>query len=193
MKVNNISKIYLANFLKNLNFFGAIGIPYFIDWIQIDYTRIFLLQAWFIFWTFVLEIPTGIIADKWGRKYSVGLGCLFFAVDMFFFGISRNYTIFYLAEFLGALGFTMISGADKALLYDTLCEINENGRARYYLARYELFGTIGLLISFPVGSLIVSQWRFEGVLAFPFLLTGILLTIAFLVFLWIARKRQAEF
>jgi len=192
MKVNNISKIYLANFLKNLNFFGAIAIPYFIDWIQVDYTRIFLLQAWFIFWTFVLEIPTGIVADKWGRKYSVGLGCLFFAADMFFFGISRNYTIFYLAEFLGALGFTMISGADKALLYDTVCEINESGRARYYLARYELFGTIGLLISFPVGSLIVSQWRFEGVLAFPFFLTGILLTIAFLVFLWIDEPNRIK-
>ena len=142
MKVNNISKIYLANFLKNLNFFGAIAIPYFIDWIQVDYTRIFLLQAWFIFWTFVLEIPTGIIAD--------------FRYRYVFFGISRNYTIFYLAEFLGAFVFTMISGADKALLYDTLCEINENRRARYYLARYELFGTIRLLISFPVGSQIVS-------------------------------------
>ena len=68
IKGNNISKIYLANFLKNLNFFGSIAIPFFIDWIQIDYTRIFLLQAWFIFWTFVLEIPTGIVADKWGSS-----------------------------------------------------------------------------------------------------------------------------
>jgi len=111
---------------------------------------------------------------------------------MFFFGISRDYTIFYLAEFLGALGFTMISGADKALLYDMLSEINENDRARYYLARYELFGTMGLLISFPVGSLIVSQWRYEGVLAFPFLLTGIFLTIAFLVFLWIDEPNRIK-
>ena len=190
MKKTNITKIYLANFLKNLHFFGSIAIPFFIEWIQVDYTRIFLLQAWFIFWTFILEIPTGIIADKWGRKYSVGLGCMLFGIDMLFFGISRNYYIFYLAEFLGALGFTMISGADKALLYDTLIEINEEKKARYYLARYELFGTIGLLISFPIGSLIVSQWRYKGVLAFPFLLTGIILIIAFLVFFWIREPKR---
>ena len=190
MKNTNITKIYLASFLKNLSFFGSITIPFFIDWIQVDYTRIFLLQAWFVFWVFMLEIPTGIVADKWGRKYSIALGCLLFGIDMFFFGFSRNYYIFYLSEFLGALGFTMISGADKALLYDTLIELNEEKKARYYLARYEFFGTIGLLISFPIGSLIVSQWHYKGVLAFPFLLTGIILMIAFLVLLWIEEPKR---
>ena len=192
MKHHNIHKIYLANFLKNLHFFGSLAIPYFIDWIRIDYTRIFLLQAWFIFWSFMLEIPTGIVADKWGRKYSVGLGCLLFGVDMFFFGLSRNYYLFYLGEFLGALGFTLISGADKALLYDSLGEIGEKKQARYYLARYELFGTIGLLISFPVGSLIVSQFQHERIIAFPFLLTGIFLTVAFFVFLWIDEPERVK-
>ena len=192
MKNTNITKIYLASFLKNLSFFGSITIPFFIDWIQVDYTRIFLLQAWFVFWVFMLEIPTGIVADKWGRKYSIALGCLLFGIDMFFFGFSRNYYIFYLSEFLGALGFTMISGADKALLYDTLIELNEEKKARYYLARYEFFGTIGLLISFPIGSLIVSQWHYKGVLAFPFLLTGIILMIAFLVLLWIEEPKRVR-
>ena len=192
MKNTNITKIYLASFLKNLSFFGSITIPFFIDWIQVDYTRIFLLQAWFVFWVFMLEIPTGIVADKWGRKYSIALGCLLFGIDMFFFGFSRNYYIFYLSEFLGALGFTMISGADKALLYDILIELNEEKKARYYLARYEFFGTIGLLISFPIGSLIVSQWHYKGVLAFPFLLTGIILMIAFLVLLWIEEPNRVR-
>ena len=192
MKNTNITKIYLASFLKNLSFFGSITIPFFIDWIQVDYTRIFLLQAWFVFWVFMLEIPTGIVADKWGRKYSIALGCLLFGIDMFFFGISRNYYIFYLSEFLGALGFTMISGADKALLYDILIELNEEKKARYYLARYEFFGTIGLLISFPIGSLIVSQWHYKGVLAFPFLLTEIILIMAFLVLLWIEEPKRVR-
>jgi len=195
MQYFNVKKIYLASFLKNLHFFGALAVPYFIDWIGVDYTRIFFLQAWFIFWSFILEIPTGIVADKWGRKYSVGLGCLLFGVDMFFFGLCRSYPILYLAEFVGALGFTMISGADKALLYDTVSEIHKKERARYYLARYDFFGTLGLLISFPVGSLIVSRWNYSGALAFPFFLTGISSVLAFGLFLWIrepSRKRPNE-
>jgi hypothetical protein len=61
---SNISKAYLAAGLKNLQFFGALAVPYFIDWLRVDYTRLFLLQAWFLFWVFTLEVPTGISSSK---------------------------------------------------------------------------------------------------------------------------------
>jgi MFS family permease len=121
----NIRKAYAASFLKNLQFFGPISVPYFLDWLRVDYTRMFILQAWFLFWIFTLEIPTGVVADKFGRKVSVALGCLLFAADLLFFGLSRNYYLLFLAEFLGAVGMTFISGADQALFYDSLIEIDE--------------------------------------------------------------------
>ena len=74
MNRTNIRKAYAAAFLKNLQFFGPISVPYFLDWLRVDYTRMFVLQAWFLFWVFVLEIPTGVVADKFGRKISVALG-----------------------------------------------------------------------------------------------------------------------
>jgi hypothetical protein len=87
----NIHKSYAASLLKNLQFFGPISVPYFLDWLRVDYTRMFALQAWFLFWVFSLEIPTGVVADKFGRKISVSLGWMLFASDMLFFGLSRNY------------------------------------------------------------------------------------------------------
>jgi hypothetical protein len=80
MTLSNIHKSYFAGLSKNLHFFGAITIPFFIDWLKVDYTKAFVLQAWFVFWLFVLEIPTGVIADKFGRTISVGLGCLLFGL-----------------------------------------------------------------------------------------------------------------
>src|SRR5512139_2273559 len=80
----NLWKAYAGSCLKNMQFFGALAVPYFLDWLRVDYTRMFLLQAWFLFWILALEIPTGIIADKFGRRVSVASGCLLFAADMLF-------------------------------------------------------------------------------------------------------------
>ena len=38
----NILKTYAASFLKNLQFFGPISVPYFLDWLRVDYTRMFI-------------------------------------------------------------------------------------------------------------------------------------------------------
>ena len=124
MEFNNIHKSYIARFFRDLSFFGAVSVPYFLDWLQVDYTRIFILEAWFIFWIVLLEIPTGVIADKYGRNISLGLGALFFAIDLFMFGTTKNYYVLYLAEFLGALGYALTSGADKAFIYDSLIDNN---------------------------------------------------------------------
>src|SRR3989338_9729595 len=175
MEFNNIHKSYIARFLRDLSFFGAVSIPYFLDWLQVDYTKIFLLEAWFILWIVLLEIPTGVVADKYGRKTSVAFGALLFAIDLLIFGTTKNYYILYLAEFLGAMGFAFISGADKALIYDSLIEIKKKGEGKYYLSRYEAAGTLGILISFPIGSLIVGPnfIEYPNSLPFTFVLSSI--------------------
>jgi MFS family permease len=174
----NILKAYAASFLKNLQFFGPISVPYFLDWLRVDYTRMFILQAWFLFWVFILEVPTGVVADKFGRKMSVAIGCLLFAADMLFFGLSRNYSLLFAAEFLGAVGMTLISGADQALLYDSLVALKAQERARFYFSRYEAAGTLGLLIAFPIGSWIAGLRNYPSLLPMPFALTTLSAVLA---------------
>lgn len=174
----NILKAYAASFMKNLQFFGPISVPYFLDWLRVDYTRMFMLQAWFLFWVFILEVPTGVVADKFGRKMSVAIGCLLFAADMLFFGLSRNYYLLFAAEFLGAVGMTLISGADQALLYDSLVALRVQERARFYFSRYEAAGTLGLLIAFPIGSWIAGLRNYPSLLPVPFALTTLSAVLA---------------
>jgi MFS family permease len=169
---SNISKAYLAAGLKNLQFFGALAVPYFIDWLRVDYTRLFLLQAWFLFWVFTLEVPTGIVADKFGRRLSVAIGCLLFGADMLFFGLGFGYGVLFVAEFLGAVGMPLPSGAEEALLYDTLVAVGEQERARHYFSRAGAAGTLGLLIAFPVGSYVGGLGRYPELLPLPFLMTA---------------------
>jgi MFS family permease len=182
MSQRNIIKAYLAAFLKNLQFFGPLAVPFFLDWLRVDYTRLFLLQAWFLFWVFLLEIPTGIVADKWGRKFSVGAGCLLFGVDMLAFGLVRNYGLLFVAEFLGAVGMTLMSGAEQALLYDSLVELKRENRARHCFARSEAAGTLGLLVAFPVGSFVGALGRYPERLPLPFVMTAGSAALAGLVY-----------
>ncbi len=174
----NITKAYAAAALKNLQFFGALAVPYFIDWLRVDYTRLFLLQAWALFWIFTLEIPTGIVADKFGRRVSVAIGCLLFGVDMLFFGLGVGYGLLFLGEFLGAVGMTLMSGAEEALLYDTLVALGEEGRARHYFSRAAAAGTLGLLIAFPLGAFVGGLGRYPRLLPVPFLMTAAAMVLA---------------
>jgi MFS family permease len=188
----NIRKAYAASFLKNLQFFGSISVPYFLDWLRVDYTRMFILQAWFLFWVFILEIPTGVVADKFGRKVSVALGCLLFAADLLFFGLSRNYYLLFLAEFLGAVGMTFISGADQALFYDSLIEIKEQNRARFHFSRYEAAGTLGLLISFPIGSTIAGLGDYPRLLPITFFISAVAVLAAAGAYAWMREPPRSK-
>jgi MFS family permease len=195
MKRSTLAKAYAAVFLKNLQFFGPIAVPYFLDWLRVDYTKMFVLQAWFLFWVFVLEIPTGVVADKFGRKISVAAGCLLFGADMLFFGLSNSYLLLFLAEFLGAVGMTLISGAEQALLYDLLVVLNEEERARFYFARYEAAGTLGLLLAFPVGSMIAGLRDYPRLLPVAFSMTAVSAFMAAASYFWMQeppRKKAKE-
>ncbi len=183
MTRRNVRTAYIASCLKNMQFFGAVSVPFFVDWLRVDYTRLFALQAWFLFWVFVLEIPTGVVADKFGRKISVVIGCLLFGADMLFFGLVPSYPVLFVAEFLGAVGMTLISGAEQALLYDSLVALKLEDRARHYLSRYDAAGMLGMLLAFPVGSFVASLGRYPQMIPVPFVMSAASAALAAVAYL----------
>ncbi len=180
---SNIYKMYFINLAKNMMFFSSVTVPFFLDWAKIDFTRIFLLEASFSFWMFALEIPTGIIADKYGRKYSLALGGLFSAASFALFGLVNSYQVFFLAEFICALGFTLLSGADRALLYDTFIAVGEEEKSMKYFSRYETAGMIGIIIGLIGGSTMADApaMAYPAGLPLTFLLSGAVLLIVFVI------------
>ncbi len=183
MTRRTVPTAYLASCLKNMQFFGAVSVPFFIDWLRVDYTRLFALQAWFLFWVFTLEIPTGVVADKFGRKISVAIGCLLFGADMLIFGLVQSYPILFAGEFLGAVGMTLMSGAEQALLYDSLVALKLQDRARHYLSRYDAAGTLGMLLGFPVGSFVASLGRYPQMIPVPFIMSAASAALAAVAYL----------
>ncbi|MBI4134563.1 MAG: hypothetical protein HY471_00445 [Candidatus Sungbacteria bacterium] len=69
---------------------------------------------------FLFEIPTGAMADVFGRKASFVAACSFFAISMFLYAASETFWQFAFAEALAAIGHTFASGAFQAWLVDKL-------------------------------------------------------------------------
>lgn len=158
MKRNkDIILLYWFDFFKSLQFFGAVAVPFYLHRVGLDYTRMFLLETVFSFCMIVLEIPTGVIADRWGRKISLILGSCFFGAGFLLFGIYTAYFILVIAEIICALGMTLLSGADRAILYEILKRENDESRSATVMARYDAWGTAGMLLAFPAGSLFVGS------------------------------------
>ena len=87
--------------------------------------QILLLQAAFAATILFLEIPTGYIADRWGRKQTIVAGCFFGFLAYFVYATSTNFWQFFLAEIIIGIGASLLSGSMEAVTYDTLLELGE--------------------------------------------------------------------
>ncbi|MFA6654199.1 MAG: MFS transporter, partial [Candidatus Delongbacteria bacterium] len=68
---SNIPKAYTYDFLKNFMLFSGVLVPFFTQWGGIKFSQIMILQAVFTLGMFLFEIPTGVVADRYGRKTSL--------------------------------------------------------------------------------------------------------------------------
>ncbi len=192
MKTNkNLALLYLFSFFKSLQFFGAVAVPFYLHRIGLDYTRMFLLEAIFSFAMILFEIPTGVIADRWGRKISLLFGAVFFGAGFLLFGIYTSYMVLVGAEIICAFGMTLLSGADRAILYELLKASGEEKKATTVMSRYDAFGTAGLFLAFPAGSLFVGSGLvpYESALGLVFTATACAIFIAGLILIFVKEGR----
>lgn len=78
------------------------------------------------------ELPTGAVADVYGRKASMALGALLLAFAMFAVQAELLSPLFLLGYMLWGLSHTLANGADMAFLYDSL---KADGREGEYARR----------------------------------------------------------
>ena len=180
---NELRKAYLFKLLRNMTFFGALMVPMFTKWARLSYFEIFTLQLWFMIATFVLEVPTGVIADRFGRKISLSTGALLVALGAIVYTLRPNFLLFLVAETLWGAGAALTSGADKAFLYDLLKENGKEQHASKIFATYQNAGLIGIIIALPLGTIIAGLNLVQGVAnyALTMSLTAVPMLLAMLV------------
>ena len=152
--MTNIQRMYLVGFLRNFHLFGGVLVPMLTVWGGISFTTVLLLQSLFMFCVNIFEIPTGLVADLYGRKVSMFCGLVIATGGFIIYTRKPELPFFIVGEITLALGSALISGSDKALLYDSLVEQGLSHTADKVQARLRSFQMLGLLISTPLGSIL---------------------------------------
>ena len=121
---NNIWKYYIFMFLRQFMLILPIMVLFYQE-NGLTMNQIGFLATIAGAITLILEVPSGAFADLYGRKKSMIIGSLIITAGYFVRAVSMNFINFCIAMSLISLGAAFVSGADKALLYDSLKELKK--------------------------------------------------------------------
>jgi len=180
--MKNIKLMYAVKFFFWMHFFAAIIIPFFTEWGGLKFSEVLYLNAWFMLWIFLLEIPTGTVADFISRKVSIILASATGIIAVLIYTSYPHIGVFMVGEVFFAISFTLMSGADEALVYDSLAEEGDTKRSKKIFARLESFKLGGIVTGALLGGVIA---KFLGLRA-PVLMMVIPISISMIISLFLS-------
>jgi len=173
----NIYKAYLYSFIIGIHTVRAVYYAYMTYWGGLTFSEQMILQAYFMFMIFVLEIPSGAIADYLGRKKALILSALTVIMAAFTYSITPNIILFYLGETFWALSIALISGTDEAFIFSSLKILGEEDKLPKVMGNIQIMNLVALTISAPLGSIIAKYISLQ----FTMTCLGIIYIGAFIV------------
>lgn len=177
--MNNIVLLFAAKFFRNLDFFSPVVLLYYSNVAGLSTPQFLYLQGIFSLFIFLLEVPTGIVADKYSRKLSLLLSSLMMLIGFFVLYIARNFFGVLLAEFFIATSIALCSGAFESLFYDSHKKVMPSYNKN--LAVFSNLGLIAILVATLSGAFFADYFGLENI----YLICMIPAFLAFICFLFI--------
>jgi len=129
----------------------------------------------------IFEIPTGVVADTRGRRFSFVLGAFTLMLStLLYLGMWQIHAPFWgwaLASVLLGLGFTFFSGATEAWLVDALKATGFQGHLEHVFGRAQTVGGMATLVGSVAGG-VIAQMTNLGV---PYLVRALMLGVTMVV------------
>ena len=120
----NIKNIYAMMFFQSFMIIIAVFVP-LLQRHGLSMSQVLQTQALFAFVVAFCEVPSGYLADLWGRKNTIVIGQGLIALAYLWLLPADSFMDYLVYEGLMGLGISLSSGADLALLYDTQTALNE--------------------------------------------------------------------
>lgn len=120
----NLWKVQAINFFWMFLLIMPIIVPY-LNRHGLGMQQVYILQTVFNFAVVLLEVPSGYLSDHLGRKKTLLMGGFFAGVAFTIFSFARTFPQFIVFEIFAALGASLYSGTDVALVYDTAEALEE--------------------------------------------------------------------
>ena len=178
--MTNLQKYTIASTLRGSMWWLAVGPLYFMER-GLTIEQVYYIVAAFSVAVVIFEFPTGILADRFSHKGSVVWSGMFGSVLQFLLIIPAGF-YFYLTIFiLVGLSSSMRSGSNVAVLH----KISDNFQRD--LSRIKTIGFIWIALTTFIGG-----WLFTINIIFPYLLNGLSMLLAAIIFNQIKVKNNFQ-
>ncbi len=171
-------------FLKNLKFFEPFLYLFFLA-NGLNFFQIGLLIGLREALTLVLEIPTGVIADIWGRRKSMAVAFAAYITSFVIFYYFNSFGIFAGAMVFFAMGETFRSGTHKAMIMQHLDDEDMSEKKVEYYGLTRSASRLGSALSAVLAGIIVYYFQSYNII---FLVTIVPYTMAFVLMLTYPRE-----
>lgn len=95
---------------------------------KLEIRHLFVIQAAYSLTIVLFELPSGYLADRWGRKKTLLAGALLNFGGYLMYSVSYGFEGFLMAQLMLGIGMSFMSGSDTAMLYDTLASMGQQNR-----------------------------------------------------------------
>lgn len=133
---------------------------------------------------FFFEVPTGIIGDKFGRKFSFLVGRIILGLSFLMYFITGNYVILAFGSVLFALGMAFESGAFEAWIVD---QVDMEERSKIFVTR-DIIRKLSVII-IPLVSVFIAEKTSYG---FPYFVSFVLAIITVIIGILFMKENLGE-
>jgi MFS family permease len=154
----------------------------FMTEIGFDAASIGLMAAAYAALVPIIEIPSGILADRWSRRGVLVIAAAALALTSLVGGLSYNVPTYIGCALILAVYFAMYSGTMDAIIYDTVLEeIGASDTFEERIGRIRFFESVALVSSSLVGGVVaeLTSTRLTYFLTVPFAAAAIVALLRF--------------
>lgn len=162
---NKNNSYYFLSIFMSMDVQRSLFVLYLLQ-LGITQGEIGILQSFLFFSSVALEIPSGLLADRYGRKCSLIIGFLGLSVSGIGFLLFSSFVPFAIIFCLFGMSIAMGSGSDRALLYDNLLADNRAEDYPKILSRARAVGAVSLGLSIFLGGVLQDTLSWNSVYIF---------------------------
>lgn len=149
----NIRLLGWHNFLTDFRLYGPFIVIYFAE-VSGSWTLAMAVMSIQMVVSAALEIPTGILSDRMGRKKTLAAGSVFSAAAVATYAIAPSFALLALGGLFEGVARSLFTGNNTALLYDTAKAEGKEGEYHHLLGRTSMMFQLAMSISAVLGGLL---------------------------------------
>lgn len=158
-----VANLNISTFFSNMFFDRALWIIYLIER-GLSTAQIGFLESLLHLSILFFEIPTGIVADIYGKRISLIFARILVILYSIGMLLTKRFFIFSIVFIILGMSETFVSGADTALIYDSIKSDNDKEKEKKYIKFSSTYGaltTAGLTVGMFLGGLLkLLSWRY---------------------------------